>query len=302
MLGKFAARLRRLPWKRLAGRVGAWAAAAGRPAVKPLLFTFTFVLVVILVHREVYSFITNRPQFRVPSLQVSVAPRWAQAHGAEILPVEAVGGSLFDPDLVERVGRAFESNPWIRRVTSVERVFPDSVRVHFEYRRPHLAFRRPCGGVVVVDAEGVRLPGAYAEPPPCDRPMMVAGAATLPPEPGRRWEDPAVQAGLEMAEFIGKNALLRSLGVSEIDLTNLGGRLDRRRSEVVLVASNGCAIHWGRTPSRARFGEPSPAEKIENLREVLAVYPWLNGLRGVRIGFRGSRSVEPAGAWARKPR
>ncbi len=299
MLGKFVSRLRRLPWDRLAGRVGALAAAC-RPAVKPVAFIGAFALVIVLVHREVTSFIVHRPQFSVPPIRTAVAPRWTDSQGVETVRVDA-GGSLFERDLVERVGKAFEACPWVRKVASVERVFPDSVLVKFEYRRPHLAFRRS-NGCVVVDAEGVRLPGVYVEPPPCDRPVRIVGAVSLPPEPGRVWDDPAVRAGLEMAEVVHKTALLRRLEVVEIDLTNLKGRFDPRRSEVALVTSNGCTIYWGRVPSNPRFGDPSPAEKIENLREVLAVYPGLGGLRGVKVCFRGSRAVEPLDGWAKKAR
>jgi hypothetical protein len=38
---------------------------------------------------------------------------------------------------------------------------------------------------------------------------------------------------------------------------------------------------------------PSVEDKIENLREVLAVYPDLQGLRSVKLYFKGSRAVEP---------
>jgi hypothetical protein len=300
MLGKFVSRLRRLPWDKLAGRVGSFAASC-RPGFKPVVFAASFAFVVVLVHREVYSFIAQRPRFTVPSIRTAVAPAWANRQGVETVRVDTLGATLFDRDLVERVGRSYESCPWVRKVTSVERVFPDEVRVKFEYRRPHVAFRRS-NGYVVVDAEGVRLPGVYVDPPPCDRTVEVAGAVTLPPEPGRVWNDPAVRAGLEMAEFVHKTAFLKRLEVREVDLSNLGGRIDPRRSEVALVTSNGCAIYWGRLSSNPRFGDPSPAEKIENLREVMAVYPGLGGLRGVKVCFRGSRAVEPHEAWAKKPR
>ena len=300
MLGKFVSRLRRLPWDRMAGRVGKLAAAC-RPGFTPLVFAASFAFVVILVHREVYSFVVQRPRFSVPPMRTAVAPAWADRQGVETVRVDAPGATLFDRDLVERVGKSFESCPWVRKVTSVERVFPDELRVKFEYRRPHVAFRRS-NGFVVVDAEGVRLPGVYVEPPSCDRKVAVVGAVSLPPEPGRVWNDPAVKAGLEMADYVHRTALLKRLEVKEVDLSNLGGRIDPRRSEVALVTSNGCAIYWGRLPSNPRFGDPTPAEKIENLREVMAVYPGLGGLRGVKVCFRGSCAVEPSEAWARKPR
>jgi hypothetical protein len=99
---------------------------------------------------------------------------------------------------------------------------------------------------------------------------------------------------MAMAEVVHRNDLLRRIGVREIDVSNFGGRADARRSEVVLVTAAGCEVAWGRTGSTARFGDPSMEEKLESLREVMAAYPELNGLRRVKLYFRGARAVEPA--------
>jgi hypothetical protein len=50
--------------------------------------------------------------------------------------------------------------------------------------------------------------------------------------------------------------------------------------------------------SDARYGDLTWEEKIENLREVLAVYPNLNGLRCVKLYFSGSRAIERKDAHA----
>jgi hypothetical protein len=268
------------------------------PQGRLALFAVAFALVVLLIHREVYSYITERRQFTVPAVVTALAPAWADRDGVVTVRVPG-SSSLFDRDLVERVGRAFEANPWVRKVTAVERVFPDQIRVRFEYRQPHLAVRRT-NGYVVVDSEGVRLPGIYADAPRCARPVELSGIASGPPDPGRRWEDPAVRAGLRAAEFVFESALLRKLAVREIDLSNLGGRADPRKSEMTLITAQGCLIQWGRPAASARFGEPTPEEKLENLREVLAVYPDLAGLKSVKLYFRGSRAVEPSDPHAKK--
>lgn len=278
-------------WDRGAARVGAFL-AAHRGAGRAFLFAGAFALVVLLVHREVYSFLIQSRRYAVPRVETAVAPRWADRTGEEIVRVDLGNGSLFERDLVERVGRAFEASPWIRRVLSVERVFPDRLRVRFEYRRAHAAVRR-ANGHLLVDADGVRLPGVWPDPPTCDRAAVITGVASLPPAPGRIWEDPALRAGLAMADFVHADPILRRLGVKEVDVTNFGGRVDPRRSEVALVTAGGCVVHWGRDPSQPRFGEPSTDEKLENLREVLAVYPDLAGLRSVKVYFRGARAVEP---------
>ncbi len=300
MLGKVVAPFRRIDWDRLAARAGALA-ASHRGVARGFLFWAGFAFVVLLVHREVYSFITQRRQFSVPQIRTAVAPPWADNQGVELVRVDTRGTSLFDPDLVDRVGRSFESCAWVKKITAVERVFPDQLRIRFEYRKPHVAVRRQ-NGYVLVDAEGVRLPGVYVDPPPCARAAEVSGLASAPPEPGRPWDDPALKAGMAMADFIAETQLLARAGIREVDVSNYGGRQDARRSEVTLVTRGGCALQWGRTPGTARFGDLSPSDKLENLREVLASYPDLNGLRHVKLYFKGTRAVEVVDSHVQRPR
>jgi len=299
MLGKFVARLRKANWDKAAARIGALASRHRDSGVRAL-FVAGFALVVLLVHREVFSFITQRRQFSAPPIKTAVAPKWATSQGEELIRIEGAGKSIFDPKLVEDVGRKFESCAWVRKVTSVERVFPDRLLIKFEYRRAHAAVRRE-NGYVLVDRDGVRLPGVYLAPPPCDRSVQIAGVASQPPEPGKVWQDESLRAAVAMADFIPESPLLERLGIREVDVANFGGRLDPRRSELSLVASTGCTIAWGRTAQTSKFGDLSTEEKLENLREVLAVYPDLNGLKRVTLYFRGSRSVEPTDAYVQSP-
>jgi hypothetical protein len=298
MLGKFVVRFRKANWDKAAARIGALASRHRDSALRGL-FVAGFALVVLLVHREVFSFITQRRQFAAPPIKTAVAPKWATSQGEELVRIDS-GKSIFDPQLVEEIGRKFESCAWIRKVTAVERVFPDRLLVKFEYRRAHAAVRRE-NGYVLVDREGVRLPGVYVTPPPCDRSVQITGIASQPPQPGKVWQDESLSAAVAMADFIPESNLLRRLGIREVDVANFGGRQDPRRSEMSLVASNGCTIAWGRTSQTSKFGDLSTEEKLENLREVLAVYPDLNGLKRATLYFRGSRSVEPTDAYVQSP-
>ena len=300
MLRKILAPFRRIDWRGIAAR-GCGFLSKHQSKGLGALCAAAFALIVLLVHREVYSFMASSSQFTTPKVQARLAPGWADRDGVEVVRVGKDGTSLYDPGLVERVGRAFEECPWIRRVTTVERVFPDQLRVRFEYRVPHAAVRRN-DGFVIVDAEGVRLPGVYADPPrPCERTVVIVGVASPPPAPGRPWKDPALTAAMGLADFAQGNPLLARLKVREVDVSNIGGRVDARRSEVLFVTASGCAIAWGRAPGAGRFGEASAEEKLENLREVLAAYPDLDGVRTVKVYFRGTRAVEPIDL-AKKPR
>ena len=292
MLRKILAPFRRVDWKRISSRA---CAVLARHQGKGLgaLYAAAFALVVLLVHREVYSFIASRRQFIVSKGEARVVPKWADREGVEVVRLGKGGASLFDAGLVERVGRRFEACAWIRRVTAVERVFPDQLRVRFEYRVPHAAVRRP-DGYVVVDAEGVRLPGLYADPARCcARSIEIAGVTSSPPEPGRAWDDPALKAGMALADYAAENPLLSRLRIREVDVSNFGGKADARRSDIAFTTSSGCSIAWGRAPGAGKYGEPSAEEKLNNLREVLAVYPNLSGVRTVKVYFRGTRAVEP---------
>jgi len=299
MLGKFVARLHKAKWDKAAASIGAFASRHQDNALRGL-FVVGLGLVVMLVHREVFAFIAQRRQYSAPPIKTAVAPKWSNSQGQEIVRIDGAGRSLFDPQLVEKVGKTFEACPWVRKVTAVERVFPDQLLIKFEYRRAHVAVRRE-NGFVLVDRDGVRLPGVYAAPPACDRPVQVTGLASQPPEPGQPWKDEALNAAVAMADYIPGSTLLSRLGIREVDVANFGGRQDPRRSEMSLVTSNGCIVAWGRTSTTSKFGDLSTEEKLENLREVLAVYPDLNGLKRVTLYFRGSRAVEPTDSYVVSP-
>jgi hypothetical protein len=295
MLGKFVARMRKANWDKAAAGIGALASRHRDSALRGL-FVAGFALVILLVHREVFSFITQRRQYSAPQLKTALAPKWASSQGEELVRVEGAGKSIFDPQLVEDVGRKFEACAWVRKVTAVERVFPDRLLIKFEYRRAHAAVRRE-NGYVLVDRDGVRLPGVYVAPPACDRSVQITGVASQPPEPGKVWQDESLRAAVAMADFIPESTLMGRLGIREVDVANFGGRLDPRRSELSLVTASGCSIAWGRTSQTSKFGDLSTEEKLENLREVLAVYPDLSGLKRVTLYFRGSRAVETTDAY-----
>jgi hypothetical protein len=293
MLRKIMAPFKRVDWEKISARAGSLLSKHQSKGLGAL-YAAAFALVVLLVHREVYAFIATRKQFTASRVEARVAPKWAGSEGVEVVRVGKDGTPIYDPGLVERVGRAFEECPWVRRVTAVERVFPDQLRVRYEYRVPHVAVKR-ANGYVIVDADGVRLPGVYVDPlKACARQVEVSGVATLPPEPGKIWNDPALKAGMALADFAAENPLLVRLKVREVDVSNFGGKADARRSEVAFTTSSGVTIAWGRAPGAGKFGEPSAQEKIENLREVLAVYPNLEGVRTVKVYFRGTRAVEPS--------
>lgn len=262
-------------------------------AAGELFFWGSFAFVVLLIHREVYSFIMKRRQYTIESsdLRVSVAPRWARELGQDsFVELPDAKYSLFDDSAVARVGRAIEASPWVRKVTAVDRVFPNEVRVKFEYRKPHVVVRRG-EGYVVVDRDSVRLPGIYAERPPSELALEIVGLEGAPPAPGTRWEDPGLAVGMEMARVAESDPLFVRAGVVAVDVSNAGGRMDPKKSEIVLQTSSGAVILWGRPPSTPRHGEITIGDKLANLAMVLDAYPYLEGLKSARVNVKGKPFV-----------
>jgi hypothetical protein len=253
------------------------------------------VLVVLLVHREVYSLVMGRKEYRIDksAYSVSLAPRWTGGRNAVAVDLgpDSWDGNLFDDGAVARVGRALEANPWVRRVTAVERVFGEGLRVRFEYRKPYVTVRTAEGWIAVAE-DRVRLPGVWAERPPRVLSADLVGAGT-PPAPGRRWDDPGLEAGIELAELADREPALAT--VEAVDVANAGGRVDARKSELAFLTSGGCVIYWGRAESAKKFGELTPAEKVRNLKLVLRSYPQLDGLQYVKVYYREPAVLERDG-------
>ena len=253
----------------------------------------SLVFIVLLVHRSAYALVMRSPDFKVPQAlaRAQVAPAWADPTAAEsVVMLPAGRDTLLDPDLVPGVAASFASNPWVRRVVAVERVFPDQVRVRLELRTARLAVRR-ANGHVLVDRDGVRLPGVYDKLP--RHTIEVAGAASVPPAAGRRWEGPEIASALEMATLAEGESILRGLDIRVVDVANLNGRRDPRSPDLCLVTAGGAYIGWGRAPSALRFGEPTLAEKLDNLRRTSENYPRLEGVSFVKIHQKGPARVKP---------
>ncbi|HEU4335230.1 MAG TPA: hypothetical protein VFT32_12105 [Candidatus Eisenbacteria bacterium] len=253
----------------------------------------SLVFIVLLIHRSTYSLVMKSPEFKLApqAARATVAPSWADpAAGESVVVLPAGRDSLLDPDLVPRVAASFASNPWVRRVIAVERSFPDQVRVRLEMRTARLALRR-AGGCVLVDRDGVRLPGLYDKAPRYA--LEVAGSASVPPAPGRVWEGPEIACALEMASLAESEPVLRALDIRLLDVANLNGRRDPKSPDLSLATAGGSVIGWGRAPSAARFGEPALSEKLDNLRRATENYPRLEGVASVKVHQRGPARLKP---------
>lgn len=173
------------------------------------------------------------------------------------------GLPLDDPELPQRLERAFAMHPWVREVVAVTLRHPAAAEVTVRCREP-VAMVAVRGGLLAVDAEGVVLPSedftaeAAAAYPRIDgirsSPVGVAGS---------RWGDAAVYEAAAVAAAVGPEC--RDLGLRDLRPAEASAR---RAWE--FVDASGRVIRFGSAPGEEGPGEPPAAAKVNRLRALAA--------------------------------
>jgi len=219
-------------------------------------------------------------------------PQWCPAElvqRLQELPGDVAGVSVYDPLLPRRVAQRYARDPWVRTVNSVRIEFPDTFAVSLDLRRPEYAVET-AGSYKLVDREGFLLPAKYARWSQTVNPLLfIWGVRSRPPTaPGRRWSDPALVGGIETLQAITRrSAITERLVITGADVGNFDGIIDRRSSEIDIIAAGECKIAWGRAPSTKKFGEVPVADKLNYIEEFLKKYPHTDGLE-IPVRFAGA--------------
>jgi len=215
-------------------------------------------------------------------------PSWAgQAvrRDLAVLPGLPKRFSIMEPGISERVARAFESNPWVAEVLSVRKVYPNRMVVQLRLRRP-VAGVRVGGRFALVDASGHRLTaGIRRWPKGTEALPVIVAAEGLPPKVGEAWSSEGVRAGAAVAEALLAGRRELRTRFAAIDVTNVGGRRNRHKSDIVLVTHKGTQVSWGRQASDYSPGELTADEKISKMVMFEEKRGPLSGYRYVDIRF-----------------
>ena len=272
-----------------------WASGIKRLAIPALVLGVT-VFLLLIIHRKVYAHYAMEPQYRInlAPLEVLAAPDWCNDPSFE----DAIRNSMklegrvsvFDKDLIPRLLAKYEGNPWVARVESIEKQFPNKLTVKLELRRPVVVVELKKWNnrsfYYLVDKDTVRIPGEYYTVPalPITLPIVV-GVRNSPPLPGQKWQDQGLTDAIDVACVFKQYDVYPKLDVAAIDITNSGGRRNKQSSELVILTGNHTQIEWGRPVNTDKPFELSAAEKIKNLCRVLDVSPQLQGIKVVKVQF-----------------
>jgi hypothetical protein len=194
---------------------------------------------------------------------VGVAP-WVKSDiKTEALRTASLDGGvpIGDPELPNRLARAFDTHPWVKQVVSVKPRHPAAAVVEVLCREP-VAMVSVKGGLLAVDAEGVVLPsGDFTAESAADYPR-ITGIDSSPQGPeGSSWGDMAVEEAAAVAVVIGPE--WKSLGLVDCRPKVASGA---RAWE--LVGPDGQVILFGSAPGQEREGEPSAAAKVARLKAL----------------------------------
>jgi hypothetical protein len=237
------------------------------------------------------NYVSRLPGYQVHTRTVNCVslPSWVSAGAKEELAdvsdlPEWV--SIMDRGLCAGVARSFQKSPWVDRVVSVRRIYPNRLGVELSLRQPVAAvgFRR---GYYLVDASARRLSGSLRDKPIGRQEVpAVSSQTTILPGLGEVWPDEGVKAAAAVARALrdSRDALLTRFAA--IDVTNVGGARDIHMSDIVLVTKEGTLVQWGRSPLlRNSPGELTAEEKVAKMITFEKKRGPMSGYRYVDVRF-----------------
>jgi hypothetical protein len=233
---------------------------------------------------------------RPPKIALKDRPAWMSDYLADQImkTAEPIGlHSAYDRQLLIDTAAALRSDPWIRKVNEVRRIYDqgpaDTIELDCEFRAP-VALVQSDNIYWLVDGEGVKLPEQYSDdlpkiifgPDGKVNVRIISGAQQSPPESGRRWIGADLSAGLELARLLAGRDFADQIRL--IDVSNFDGRANPAEAQIVLVTQFNTQIRWGRPPSAADgFVEVPASTKLDALSSIYrqtgrvdAGQPWID--------------------------
>jgi hypothetical protein len=181
-----------------------------------------------------------------------------------------VGRGFFDKGLTQEAVRRLEGIPWVRRVVSARREFPDKLRVQLEMRRAVAVVKKE-EAFYLLDEEGMVLPeGHFLWPRDQGKtPYIESRRLRIVPKVGHRMEDKGILAGIELISFLKRNEVHKAMNLRSVDVTNVGWGRSRGESDITIWTQGGVAIKWGCPPLCGHVDELSEGQKLKNLLGVV---------------------------------
>jgi hypothetical protein len=206
-------------------------------------------------------------------IQITPTPPWIRAdvRGEALRNAGLTGNlSILDDDLIERIHKAFQLQPWVAKVGRVSKRHPAHVDVELVYRRPVAMVEVP-GGWYAIDVDAVLLPSDDFSRADTRTYPWLAGVESTPLGTGAAWGDPVVAGGARIAD--GLAATWSELRLRSIHWVKpAAGANPALPASYDLLTGTGTKIHWGAAPGSEPSGEPSLEAKVARLKALITQF------------------------------
>ncbi len=182
--------------------------------------------------------------------------------------------SILEPGLAEKLGKAFEKSPWVRKVNTLQLNYPKSIAIDLEFRQP-VALVRSQQGFYPVDRDGILLPPSDFSVSELSKYPIIDNVQTLPQgAAGTHWGDLAVWGAARLVELLVPEgnpsrywkkydlAYVRVHGQAEL---GPGAVEQLHQISYRLVTRTGSEVIWGVAPDVSDPTEPNAETKLKRL-------------------------------------
>ncbi len=220
---------------------------------------------------------TTGHDFLVTPEKISVTPLPAWIHADVKMEVVKSGSlsslPLRDPQLVDKVSRAFAAHSWVASVKKVSKHYPARIEVELEYRRPVAMVEVTWQGepkLYFIDAASVILPSDDFEKEVAQKaPHFLRIFADDVSPAGRAFGTPWGSERIAGAALLADvwQGRWQKLGLYRVLVTKVD---PNGKPMYVLETKSGTRVHWGLAPGSELKGEQTPREKIVWLEQYVA--------------------------------
>lgn len=176
--------------------------------------------------------------------------------------------SVADPTLVGKLRDGLEADPWIESVDQIDVSLQDGVQILATYRTPALMVQT-LDGLFPVDKNGVVLPTRdFAIGDTSMFPRFRLFDSSPPTAIGSRWRDPRIVEAARLATLLSpfneEQNLWKRCELAEIRPS------ESADGSFEMYSQAGSRVIWGRTSEAAQDVEPTDAQKVGKLEQILA--------------------------------
>ncbi|RME04892.1 MAG: hypothetical protein D6805_01465 [Planctomycetota bacterium] len=219
------------------------------------------------------------PEYKIQNnFENNTLPPWLNQQNISQLNPPKI--SLFQENLIFQLTYQYQQIPWIRKILSIQKSYPNHVQIKLKLRRP-LCWSYVQKDKFFWDKDAFPIHQRYVHPK-LQLPQIIG--IPSPTTPSKK-NLSAIQQACYLLHKLNQHNLVQKLHITKIDLSNIHGKINPKESEIVLLTKHNIAIEWGRSQLSTKPNPVPTSEKIQALQKILKLYPNLHHIQRIRLQF-----------------